>query len=212
MLNLNLHKQRTNHTMGSCFDPRFLDLFKRAIFLQKLATILSRPVLPSAVESEYLPTQVISDYLANELRPPFDGILFPSTQAASSGDGSELDKMANTNVVLFNRSSKVKKYPDKTTVKASYMPWEEFRLHFLFVDVDGSNSSESVLKKDKDRPPQKNYPGKNHLISFSNSRPDTLELHKGSLWVHIVNGVAVNSEAYLVTWEEVSESGDNIEV
>lgn len=181
---LNLRERKTNHTVRSYFDPNFLDLFKRAIFLQKLATILSRPILPSAADSEYLPTQVISDYLAYKLEPPFDGILFPSTQAASS-EGQE----SNTNVVLFNRSSKVRNIVCK--VKANDFSHEEIGIHLFAVDV--KSSKENILRKDEDQ------------------RPDTLEVDKGSLWVHMVDGVVVKSKPHPVYWGGVSEAG-NIEV
>ena len=188
---LNLRERKTSHTVRSYFDPNFLDLFKRAIFLQKLATILSRPILPSAADSEYLPTQVISDYLSNKLESPFDGILFPSTQAASIG-GQESDKMVNTNVVLFNKSSKVKSIGYQ--VKAGDLRYDEIGLHYFFVDVE--NSKVNVLREDEDQ------------------RPDTLEVDKESLYVHIVDGMVVKSKSHpvnSVNWGGVSEAG-NIEV
>ena len=185
---LNLRERKTSHTVKSHFDPNFLDLFKRAIFLQKLATILSRPILPRAADSEYLPTQVISDYLSNKLEPPFDGILFPSTQAATSGD-QESDTMVNTNVVLFNKSSNVRSIGYK--VKAWDISYEEVGNHLFAVDVE--NSELNVLREDE------------------NPRTDTLEMDKESLWVHIVDGVVVKSKSHPVFWGGVSEAG-NIEV
>ena len=185
---LNLRERKTSHTVKSYFDPNFLDLFKKAIFLQKLATILSRPVLPSAADLEYLPTQVISDYLANKLEPPFDGILFPSTQAAVSG-GQGSDTMVNTNVVLFNRSSKVKSIGYQ--VRAGHLSYDEIGFRCFFVDVE--NSKVNVLGEDEDQ------------------RPDTLKVDKESLSVHIVDGMVVKSESHPVSWGGVSEVG-NIEV
>ena len=202
---LNLLEKKTSHTVISYFDPNFLDLFKRAIFLQKLATKLSRPVLPSVAEPEYLPTQVISDYLANKLEPTFDDILFPSTQVASSGS-RESDTVVNTNVVLFNKSSKVRDIGHK--YKAGYLSFDEVGTHYFSVDVE--SSKETFLREDKDRRRRGNTTLESDLMYSSNLRPDTLEVDRRSLWVHIVDGMVVNSDSHPVYWDGVSEVG-NIE-
>ena len=185
---LNLRKQKTDHAVRSYYDPNFLDLPKKVIFIQKLTKILSQPALLGAEDSEYLPTQIISDYLANIIEPPFDGILFSSAQAASSRS-QESDIMSNTNVVLFNRSSNVRSIGYK--VKAWDISYEEVGNHLFAVDVE--NSELNVLREDED------------------PRTDTLEVDKESLRVHIVDGVVVKSKSHPVFWGGVSEAG-NIEV
>jgi len=57
---------------------------------------MTRPTNPLN-ESEYLPTQVIADYLANAYPGNIDGILYPSSQSKAEG----------LNVVLFHHASKV---------------------------------------------------------------------------------------------------------
>ena len=202
---LNLREENTSHTAISYFDPSFLDLFRRAIFLQDLATILPRPVLPSAAESEYLPTQIISDYLANKLEPPFDGILFPSTQAASSRS-QESDNVVDTNVVLFNRSSKVRNIGYKFRI--DHLCFDAIGVHYFSADAE--NSEESILREDKGQLRRGNAALENDLMYSSNLRPDTLEVDRRSLRVHIVDGVVVKSKSYPINWDGVSEA-ENIE-
>ena len=56
---------------------------------------MSGAVMPHEEVSEYLPTQAVAEYLANEVR--LDGMIFPSVQAGQKA----------SNVVLFHHASKV---------------------------------------------------------------------------------------------------------
>lgn len=80
----------------SLFDPRYADETNRLQFLRRLSKILSEPVLPGDQELDYLPTQVVSEFIES-LKPAVDGVIFRSTQ---SGGKSK-------NIVLFGRSSLV---------------------------------------------------------------------------------------------------------
>ena len=215
---LNLHTQKASGAIGSYFDPKFLDLFRRAIFLQNLATVLSRPVLPVVAESEYLPTQVISDYLENEIDPPLDGILFPSAQARSQ-QSQQLNE--NTNVILFNKSSKVKKivYPDESEIRATFHSVGDNE-HCLFtVGVNIPNAKGGVLKEKRKKlsPEIHSFLEDYEVFSESGFEPesdlrcDTLEVDKTSLKVHIIEGVTIGSTSHLVHWSEFSGMGDYIE-
>ena len=66
-------------------------------------------MLPEEEEREYLPTQVVAEYLASSSGPDLDGTIFNSSQ--TGGDGS--------NLVLFNRACAVERYtvPVGTSVK-----------------------------------------------------------------------------------------------
>lgn len=83
--------------MGSIFDPGWSERLKRAIFLRSLSLRMTKPVMPNDESFEYLPTQVIADFLSTENEPTVDGILFPSVQAAGNG----------LNVVLFHKAARV---------------------------------------------------------------------------------------------------------
>lgn len=84
---------------GSLFDPRHRENLERARFLKVISSRMTMPVLPDHETFEYLATQAIADYLANEVDPPLDGILFSSAQVAGG-----------QNVVLFNKASRVKRH------------------------------------------------------------------------------------------------------
>ena len=71
------------------------------MFLQYLSAKMTRPVMPDDEAFEYLPTQAIADFLATQMDPAIDGIIFPSVQA---GDDADL------NVVLFHKAARVETY------------------------------------------------------------------------------------------------------
>jgi RES domain len=79
---------------GSHFDPQFGVQRARAAFLSCLVQMISRPVMPNDETFEYLPTQVIAEYLATKVTSPVDGILFRSSR---TGGGSR-------NIILFNHA------------------------------------------------------------------------------------------------------------
>ncbi len=82
---------------GSLFDPEHLGRMAHAAFLDSFSRRFTQPVMPDHEAFEYIPTQAVADYLANEVEPVLDGILYASPQSASSGK----------NVALFHRSSRV---------------------------------------------------------------------------------------------------------
>jgi len=96
LLDLNLLSEVI--AIGSIFDPEFERLEARSHFLTSLVQIMTRPTNPWMADEEYLPTQLIADYIANAHPAKLDGILFPSSQS----------KVAGYNVVLFRRASHVK--------------------------------------------------------------------------------------------------------
>jgi RES domain-containing protein len=84
---------------GSLFDDNHRYQMAKANFLQSLSQKMTAPVLPDAEIFEYLPTQVIAEYLASQVKPELDGILYPSAQTRNG----------KNNVVLFHESSLVEK-------------------------------------------------------------------------------------------------------
>jgi hypothetical protein len=63
----------------SYFQPDFNRKVANRRFLQDLHSKIRQAVLPGD-ENEYLPTQVLSEYLSTFVQPPIDGILFTSAQ------------------------------------------------------------------------------------------------------------------------------------
>lgn len=77
----------------SYFDTRYSEQRERAVFLQRLHGLISRPVVPGH-EDEYLITQTLSEYLAHVHLPKFDGVIFQSVQ-----------REGGANIVLFSREA-----------------------------------------------------------------------------------------------------------
>jgi hypothetical protein len=71
---------------GSLFDDAHRQRLKQAQFLRGLSSRLSKPVMPADQILDYLPTQAIADFLASEVTPPLDGIIYPSVQAGQTGE------------------------------------------------------------------------------------------------------------------------------
>ncbi len=85
------------HVDLSHFDPDYSVHKARAEFFRRLVREIGIPVLPEDEALDYLPYQAMADFLANELNPNLDGVLFRSSQAGGSG----------RNLVMFNHASNV---------------------------------------------------------------------------------------------------------
>ncbi len=125
---------------GSYFDSDYYTRWQRASFLKRLVQEISQPVMPRDEEFEYLPTQAVSEYLAQRIEPRLDGIVFHSSQTGGEG----------RNVVLFNHACRVEPYalPDGTVIDFN-MGWESDDDY-----DDGITVSERVPpeKKEESRP------------------------------------------------------------
>lgn len=181
---------------GSIFDPDYLVSLALAKFLGRLSARITMPVMPDDEPTEYLITQMIADYLAQQPEPGLDGILFPSVQ--TPGDAR--------NVVLFHHTARVAAldFPDGTEISAhqyqstdegpepDYVVWEET----LPVPV----KREARQSDDKDSfglalvldPPDLTGP-----LSYDH-REVALHLDLGSVAVHHVRGVTFDTEAFAV--------------
>ncbi len=109
---LDLNRLQKIYVEGSYFDPNHIVELSRARFLERLVDELSSPVLPGSEEREYLPTQVVAEYLAQLDGLGLDGVIFKSSQV--SGDGK--------NIVLFYHASFVESYelPEGAEVEISF--------------------------------------------------------------------------------------------
>ena len=110
---------------GSHFDPRYEEKRGRASFLKELVTEISRPIMPEDEELEYIPTQIVAEYLAKRANPRIDGILYPSSQAEGN------------NVVLFNHACRVRSsgLPEETEIEVDDWRTEEYKEMFGVVQV-----------------------------------------------------------------------------
>jgi hypothetical protein len=97
---------------GSYFDPEYMNSLERAQFLRRLSRRMSMPVMPDDERFEYLITQAIADYLATQVSPPLNGIIYPSVQAGSG-----------ENIVLFHGAARVERLNTLKGAKLSVRPF-----------------------------------------------------------------------------------------
>ncbi|QNM82398.1 RES family NAD+ phosphorylase [Sphingomonas sabuli] len=96
----------------SYFEEDFERLRSYASFLRGFHDEIKKPVLPERETLEYLPTQVVAEYLWTRVDPPFDGLVFGSAQISGG----------RSNLVLFPHASVVEGAADEPQreVKFSY--------------------------------------------------------------------------------------------
>ena len=186
---------------GSVFDSSWAARLERATFLRSLSQRITKPVMPDDEAFEYLPTQVIADFLATENEPVLDGILFPSAQAAGEG----------LNVVLFRKASRVEamEIPEGTEIEAKLGDWSE----------DGWEVSYSVREQVPPKEPskEKNEEGQwAGLLEFASRawhshdediRDATLRVDLESVKVNVVRKVEFRCEEHRV-WRHRGEKID----
>jgi len=141
---LDLTALRSARAVGSVFDPNYSPLREKALFLNRLVDRIALPVMPAQENSEYLPTQVIADFLAEALDPPYDGIIFSSTQSKAEG----------ANVVLFHRAARVKEIEIKEG--------SEITAHSSIYEEEGEYESYNVVVQHPSKP-HKKKPVQDHI-------------------------------------------------
>ena len=183
---------------GSHFDPNYHTGRSRAAFLRRLVHEISRPVMPRDEEFEYLPTQVVSEYLAARVEPRLDGIVFHSSQTAGEG----------RNLVLFNHACGVEPYelPKGT----------EIDIHMGWVSEDDCDDSitifETVLdkpseQKQQDEPPEPFGFSNIGSIDIPEDDPDSNAMHDDStlrLDLDSVSVQEIKSVSYTTSIRSVS--------
>ena len=175
---------------GSIFDTDYASRLSRMMFLRSLSTRMSRPIMPDDQDSEYLPTQVIADFLASKEEVALDGMLFPSVQQMSSN---------GLNAVLFHKAAKCEKIkiPAGTQIDVDTYPFE---------DPSSSNYwiTETVppeeLKQERDQLFNLSDLRYVDLIDWSNydARKATLQIDLDSVKVHVVNSVSFEASEHSV--------------
>ncbi|CAI2717362.1 RES domain-containing protein [Nitrospina watsonii] len=95
------------------FDPDFEYIMAQWEFAHILHKEISKPILPGDEVLDYLPTQLIAEYLSNQFNPKLDGIIYYSPQNLNN------EEEAPKNIVLFRHSAVVKKSDIAKSEKAS---------------------------------------------------------------------------------------------
>jgi hypothetical protein len=98
---------------GSMFREDYAESVARWLFLRDFHRLISRAVQPHEEFLEYVPTQVVADYLANVLG--FDGVIYSSAQMGWNTDEEDDDPPEDhdmRNVALFNAQGLVEQLGD----------------------------------------------------------------------------------------------------
>ena len=176
---LDLKKLEIIENKTSIFDPLYKEKNEKTSFLSQLCRLITQPVMPHDESSDYLPTQVVAEYLASRSDFNFDGIIFPSVQV---GNG--------LNVTLFHKASLVNPIVMKkgTVLKATDRIYEDDEFYTNY-EVKGSfpkNSIEEIIE-----------------LEFSPS----LSVNLQSIEVHHIKSVMYSTDEYPVD-RTVVESND----
>ena len=110
---LNLLELKNIRIDGSLFNEAHAGLLSRVQFLNQLCEKMTMPVMPGEEETEYLVTQAVADYLSMDNTINLDGIVFPSIQIRKG-----------SNIVLFQKASKVEQRTLPAGTKVSVTLWE----------------------------------------------------------------------------------------
>ena len=170
---------------GSLFDDNHRYQMAKANFLQSLSQKMTAPVLPDAEIFEYLPTQVIAEYLASQVKPELDGILYPSAQT----------RKGKNNVVLFHESSLV----DKLTTSDDNATFVETEIQ----TADGPEPEYWVFQRTapKEEATDATAPfaaGMSQNGSLGDGRIPTLRIDLSSVEVHHIESVVYKHSDYQV--------------
>jgi hypothetical protein len=191
---LDVEALRSLNVTGSLFDMTYKRSQERAKFLNWLSGRITMPVMPDDEPFDYLATQAVADFLATNTTPPLDGILYPSVQA---GEG-------NLNIVLFHRSSSIQSLalPEGTKIESRLYEQYDDGLEidpWVWEAVPPKSPSSEEKPIDLD--------GGAQLLSESldsigpeeyEARTPVLRLDTGSLKVHIVKRVNIDTKDYSV--------------
>ena len=169
---------------GSIFDPQTAGRMEHATFLRSLCRRMAQPVMPDDADFDYLPTQVIADFLATDSRPLLDGIVFPSVQMS--------DKQG-VNIALFHKASRVERInvAQGTKIEATTCREDEEGCERDYVVYEETPSLE-----------QDETPGGHDVFAAEPAdcdlRKPTLRINVESLKVHVIQGVRLDKEMYEV--------------
>lgn len=195
------------------FDPEFTKHRSKALFLQWLASEISRPVMPQDETVKYLATQAMAEYLANKPQPRLDGIKFRSSQTGGTGH----------NLVLFTHARRVKPYPAPGTKVSIHIPpaghWDSRHAHgdihaYELVPPDPPPAQVSPVRKvgghvylnlTNDTSPDAEYEDDEHHDAWSCDKP-TLRLDLESLVVLNITEVKYESNSRAVKWHRSRKS------
>jgi hypothetical protein len=175
---------------GSLFDPEHVERVRRAEFLRSFSARFSRPVMPAHEAFEYIPTQAVADYVANEVKPRLDGILYASPQSSRKGK----------NVVLFHRASVIEPRAASdgvvSDVHLGYMTEEGYEYDYSVTESEVDLAVTSASESDQATARTVVRAMANGDEADKNLREATLRIDMASLEVRHISAVKVESQAF----------------
>ena len=190
---------------SSHFDPDYGFKTAKTAFIRYLVSEISRPVMPTEVDREYLPTQYIAAYLAQRAEPKLDGIIFPSTQ---TGDDQQ-------NIVLFNHARRVdtSRLPQEseTEVNVNSPVGEDDDDDIVIFETVPSSPPEECAIRDGKQGNSTRPINLDDLEEQEDGVPSTLELDIESVDVRRISAVEFHSCSRLVTRiQQTKEQRDSL--
>jgi len=184
LLNLPAFGKIRSHFQGSIFDDGYVPDLEQAVFLSNLGQRMILPVMPDHEVFEYLPTQVIADYLSSRTDLNCDGIIFPSIQVPGE----------SLNVVLFNKAAKVEaillEKGSTVTAESDVTGYEEAN---EIPDINVIETRIDITNKEIAEPNFaemiENFRREQQMGSRYDNRQVTLKIDTDSIIVNIVKGV-----------------------
>ncbi len=154
--------------------------------------------MPNDEMFDYLPTQVIAEFLAAKRSTAVDGIMFPSAQGADE----------SLNFVLFHKSARVDEIelPEGTEVKASLRQIYEDDAEIEYSVVEEVPSQEKSEKNRRSYVSQSTRTNSGGAIPDFDSREPTLQIDLNSVRVHQIETVKFGTSEYPVNrhrWEKI---------
>ncbi|GAA4203947.1 hypothetical protein GCM10022289_20990 [Pedobacter jeongneungensis] len=183
---LDLTALRNARAEGSIFDPAYAPLREKALFLSHLVDRIALPIMPAQESKDYLSTQIIADFSAEAQDPPFDGIIFSSTQSKKDG----------ANVVLFHRAARVQPIDviEGATITAHstiYEPAEgEYETYNVVVRPPNKPKKEEPIKDHIYHPRLGFLPSPRWPVS-EDKREFTLKIHENNLQIFEISSLEV---------------------
>jgi hypothetical protein len=184
----------------SYFEPGSSEKIGRVAFLRNIVKQLEKPIMPNDSYYDYLPTQIISEYLCNKVEPRVDGIIFSSSQVSTDGK----------NIVLFNHSSITKPYKLNSNV--------DFSVNFGWHSNDDYDDSISIHEetdvKSKEPTNDLNLGNINddlfHTIETTiNNKEISLELDVDKIMVFEINAANFETNKRITTRYRTNKQDDD---
>ena len=208
---LDLTRLRNVFLQGSLFDSEHTESLSRVHFLKRIEAELSQPVMPGSESRDYLPTQVVAEYLWIHSDLRLDGVMFASSQiAVEEGEESDTEDQQGKNVVLFSHACGLERYdiPDGT----------EIEVHRYHGDPDDPEHSIGIWETVPDSSEQEGDLSSQdrafdlwNLVHPSDSPEDEVDssvgLNMESIEVRRIEGVSYQTFSYDVTRHRF-EAGD----